>query len=997
MKFSEPQKKAFGTFGRDLCVLAGAGSGKTSVLVERFLRAVTEKKIPPADILAITFTDKAAAEMKSRLVHACAERGLDDFRRDIENATLSTIHAFCARLLKENPIESGLDPFFRVLTEGEADILAMKALDTLFEREAGSQAWMEILSEINESAARESIRKCYDLYRATGGDESLFQVSGSAEEKARKKEFVRVARSFQSLFDSDKRALSALDFDDLLFQAHRLLSSPSPACRAVRERYRKRFALILVDEYQDVSPLQDALVDLLKSKGNLFIVGDIQQSIYGFRHADPHVFRRRSGAAAVSSRMILSENYRSRSSLLGFVNVFFTGIFPESDFLALQAKRSFKTGAPVSGVELLCLPRDKKEENVPMDVMRVREARRVTAWIEALVWSGFVIEDDGRRRPVRYGDIAVLFRAAPPARFYEKEFAERGLPYETVKGKGFYEKPEIEDLVNLLKLIENPEEDLALAGVLRSPLVGASDDALYWLAKRAKAASSNEPLYRALEDLDAVSELAEADRTKLSRFKILLDELQGGKDALRIGGILSKALSETDGEAKLLLAADGVRKVANVRKFLETAERFEAGGAVGVGDFTRYLAALSEGERPEPEAKIDSAARDAVVISTIHAVKGLEFPVVVIADMGARPKNKSRGAFLAMPGEGLGQKGDESYKRIASRLDAAEEAEEWRLLYVAMTRAKEKLLLSGSLVLNAKDGDYKKEGSWMNRLCAALGTHPARFQSTLDFKGIEVGMVNPEMPPVPARGKAYEETSVDAWPADFSAALASRIDTKFKSYEETHDLSVTDLLELLNAGKERDWIREEEKPESNFSEEEGPTLAANEYGTLFHRFMEHLALKKPARLSKKGYFSRLTLPLIPAESKRLWEDASRFWAGPWGKKVRQAALLHPELPFIYKTPGGLLKGQIDLVMKTAEGRWIILDYKTGAVDAETVRFQLELYWLVFRKLYGELPEKGVLYFSSSGRTVDYTWTEADASRIEEKLNSLWAGKDQQTA
>jgi len=153
--FSKNQTAAFKTFGKELSVSAGAGSGKTSVLVERFLYAVTEKKIPPDRILAITFTDKAANQMKSRLVDACEERGLVEFRREIENAAISTIHSFCARLLKENPIESGLDPFFRVLGEGEADILAEKVLDTLFEEEASAEREILVRRRDRDAAGRD--------------------------------------------------------------------------------------------------------------------------------------------------------------------------------------------------------------------------------------------------------------------------------------------------------------------------------------------------------------------------------------------------------------------------------------------------------------------------------------------------------------------------------------------------------------------------------------------------------------------------------------------------------------------------------------------------------------------------------------------------------------------------------------------------------------------------------------------------------------------------
>jgi len=1004
VQFSKQQEAAFCIFDKELCVSAGAGSGKTSVLVERFLRAVSQKGISPGRILAITFTEKAANEMKSRLVEACRERGLHAFRRDIENAYISTIHGFCARLLKENPIESGLDPFFRVLGEGETDILASETLDALFEEEASSDAWMAILSRIGEDAARNSIRKLYDLYRATGGDESIFKVSGTGEEKESKKEFIRVVKRFQTAFDERKKRLSAYDFDDLLFLATRLLAGTSVVQKAVRARYRQLFELILVDEYQDVSPLQDQLIDHLKSERNLFIVGDIQQSIYSFRHAEPDVFRRRirsaQSAGAAAKNLVLSENYRSRAEILGFVNSFFTGIFPGPDFFALEAKKAYQPGRSPA-VELLCLARDKKEDDAAADDMRVREAKRLASWIEETVSSGLAVEDRGKARPAGYGDFAMLFRAATSLRFYEKELSERGIPYEVTRSKGFYDKPEIVDLMGLLKLIENPEDDIALAGVLRSPLVGTSDDTLYWLAKSAKKNSTDDPLSGALEDPDSIKEIASEEKKRITRFKELMKYLREEKDRLRLAGVLNRALEASDYEAKLLLWPDGLRRVANVRKFLDMADGFEANGVIGVGDFVRFIGRLSEREALEPEAKLESGERNAVTLSTIHAVKGLEFPIVIVADMGARTQARSRGPFVALPGLGLGQKvkdfetgksvEDETYKLISEKLSAREEAEEWRLLYVAMTRAKEKLLLSGYLTLGAKDGDFKSDGTWMNRLCSTIGFHPLRQTgSVVNFQGVKIGIVGPSIRSVRS-AVPKEEASADL-PADFGEALKKRLGTEFRSYEETEDFTVTDLLVRTKV---------EQVPEITFEEgfrqeppdEEGSVTPANEYGTLFHRLMEHLVLKKTAKLSRTGLFSRLAAPLTEAEKEVLWKQAVNFWTGPWGQAIRKAERLYPELPFIFKTPKGLLKGQIDLVFKSAEGEWVILDYKTGALSshadrnlkAEAYRFQIELYALIFKRLYGEAPKKGSLYFSSTGETSDILFKPADFGLIEKKL------------
>ncbi len=1006
-KFSEAQARVFQIFDKELSVSAGAGSGKTSVLVERFLRAVTEQGILPRRILAITFTDKAAGEMKFRLVEECRKRNLHDFRRDLETAYISTIHSFCARILKENPIESGLDPNFRVMGEGEAEILAGKLLDTLFEEEASSARWMRILSEIGEEAARDSIRRFYDLTRASGGDESVFQISGGSEEKGRKKEFMRVVRRFQAMINAEKRRLSSYDFEDLLFLTYRLLSDKAPVQAAVRERYQKLFSLVLVDEYQDVSPLQDKLIDLLKSERNLFIVGDIQQSIYGFRHAEPEVFRRRIGTHRKSpnARHIpLAENYRSRPEILNVVNGFFSTIFPASEFLALEAKKPF---AEVRDkvVELLCFPQDKASDDADADTMRVREARRLAAWIREIVHSGFKIEEEGRERPVRYGDIAILLRTTTPARFYEKELTEGHIPYEIVKGKGFYDKPEIQDLTGFLTLIEDPRDDIALAGVLRSPIVGVSDDALYWLSRYAKKRLSEDPLSRIFVDMGNTKELSGEDRQKLSRFEALLCSLRNDKETLRISGVLERMLEETDYETKLLFQTGGPRRVANVRKFLSIARKFETNGVVGVGDFVQFIGHFLERERLEPEAKIGGQTQDAVVLSTIHAAKGLEFPVVIVADMGAKSHAKTRGPFLAMAGVGLGQRvkepgekephDDETYQKISEILKVREEAEEWRLLYVAMTRAKERLLLSGSLALNKKDGDFKNDNRWMNRVCGVLGFHPARANSSsIDFQGIKVGLVTSILP-APVAESAHASPHGIEWPSDFAKSLSARIGTKFRGYEEIGDFTVTDLLlKSLEDKKNAEFFVDEKEWEEG--QEDTDDAPRNEYGTVFHALMEHLILTRPSKLHKKLAIWKITEKLSQSQKEELWRSAVKFWEGPVAKEIRRAEECFPELPFIYKTKHGILKGQIDLVFKTNTGRWVVLDFKTnkiGLAELETVagryQWQLALYALVFHKLYGESPSKGALYFSRLNKTKEFSYAPSDFKKFEEELERLF--------
>ena len=304
-------------FDQNLCVLAGAGSGKTTLLVERFLNAITQCKFDPERILAITFTEKAAHEMKNRLVAECLGRGLLKERRRLENASITTIHSFCARLLRENPVEGGLDPNFRILGEGESDVLMDRVLDRLFEEEAESASWIRMLLVYGEEGVRKALKQFYETVRAFTGEEnenSLFSYEKSENEK---KEFQRVFRSFQSAYEGEKKSRGAYDFQDLLFLAFRLLFNPSVAHQDVRRRLQERFSAILVDEVQDTSLLQFRLIGLLRSKDNLFVVGDSQQSIYGFRHAEPALLEELSGRSPTPKRSCLPKiTVRVKKSLI---------------------------------------------------------------------------------------------------------------------------------------------------------------------------------------------------------------------------------------------------------------------------------------------------------------------------------------------------------------------------------------------------------------------------------------------------------------------------------------------------------------------------------------------------------------------------------------------------------------------------------------------------------------------------------------------------------
>ena len=968
MKLSIEQGRAVRAEGAIVGVSAGAGSGKTRVLVERYLYLAVDKGVDPERILAITFTDKAAGQIKERLAAETRRRNLSGIRRQLESAPIGTIHSFCSRVLKEHPVEAGVDPAFRVLAEAETEILRHRTLDLVFEEETDSAGWLDLMLAAGEDALRGAVGSFYGLSRSgwewSGGKGRVFDHEF-------KTQFERVSRRFASLYDAQKRAQGLLDFDDLLYFTDRLLADDTPARRAVRDKYRSRFAAILVDEYQDTNLLQDRIVEALKSPGALFIVGDVQQSIYAFRQADPEIFQRRlreamapatkASAGRRAGTFHLRRNYRTRPEIIRFVNALFADL-TKGSFEPLVPVRKAEPGP---AVEVLCV---RAEEGLGLDRSRVREARSLAWYIREAV----------KKKRFKHGDIALLFRSLKKSHLYEKELADAGIPFHVIRPGDFFEKPEVRDLVNFLSLLENPLEDVPLAGVLRSPLVGIGDETLFWLARTAKSARREASLWNAVEKEEGVPEIAEAERGKIRSFLGLLKGLRGQKDSLGLSELVLRALRETDYEARLMTEEGGRQKAANVRKLVDLLERLGRKNVFGIGDLVWHLSRLSEQEIRESEAHLAEERSDSVRLLTVHQAKGLEFPCVIVADMGRQENAKPRGPFLAREDEGLGLNIDKSpdacYQRINEALKLKESAEQDRVLYVALTRARERLVLSG-----AAGGS---SATWMARIVKAMGLEPAA-KKTFKWKGLAIGLVpvHDEPPPRPrakrplAEDPAFRKALAEPSPArDWESAFRQ----PEKPYEQTDDTTVSAL-----AARAAEGGRVMEEPD----QDDPDAMPADEYGTLFHRVMELLAHSRPARVPESFFRSPFLQPLTDETRARLKKDTLVFWDGPWGAEVRSSKKRYPELPFVYNTGRGLLRGQIDLIYQTKEGEWVLLDYKTGAVTAAH-ELQLSLYALVFKRLTGEEITRGVLYFSATGETIEFPYAGRDEEAVERRLETL---------
>ncbi len=529
-------------------------------------------------------------------------------------------------------------------------------------------------------------------------------VSAALEElAARDRELLQeLLTTFAAAYAAAKERESAVDFEDLQLKARDLLRDDEP----IRERERLRFRSIMVDEFQDTNRLQTELLDLLcdGTDADLFVVGDEFQSIYGFRHADVAVFRERRSAAPTV--LPLTRNHRSRPEVLAAVNELFGGEFGD-EFQRLEPADEADVPALRNAFELLVT--DKAAAGESGVHWRRSEARHVARRVRELV-------DAGVATP---GEIVLLFAAGTDAEWFEEELRAVGLPTYRAAGRNYFGQQQVTDLLAYLRLLHNRYDDEALLTVLASPFVGVSNDTLVLI----RAEAQRQPVFRSLER-PLPGDLSEDDRRLLLAFKQRYQRLLDVAAHASLELLCERVLAEHDYDLAILALPDGRRRYANLRKLARLARSYEELRGADIEGFVRFVEGQEAVGAKESDAVSEEEGADAIRLLTIHAAKGLEFKVVVVADAGRnRPPVSdilalSDGRFgfkVAHPATGT-RVSTASYQDVKAHRERAEQAERLRLYYVAMTRAKERLIVSGSVGDAADASDETPIGWVLNRL-----------------------------------------------------------------------------------------------------------------------------------------------------------------------------------------------------------------------------------------------------------------------------------------
>ncbi|HXT65024.1 MAG TPA: UvrD-helicase domain-containing protein [Pyrinomonadaceae bacterium] len=570
--------------------------------------------------------------------------------------------------------------------------------------------------------------------------------------------------------DEEKQRLSVLDFDDLQLRTLKLLDEHPQLFARISERYR----FFLVDEFQDTNGLQrDLMMKLgLRRGANLFIVGDRKQSIYGFRGADVDVFGEMTKAIenAGGLQQPLHLNFRSQKPLIDTLNFVFGKVFrapgevnsielgelgyvPHEDSVAERAARDWP---PLVEFLVSVVPESKypkpdseEEEETKYESRSVRErdAAQLIERIEELVTgaqasrlqtSGATASDSKRDAcaPVNYDQIAVLFRALTGVGVYESALRRAGIPYLTVQGKGFYQREEVTDLIQLLRFLDNSTDEIALAAILRSPLCGISDNTLFALRSAPFVGEATDGkklprrnLWRAVQQHREIQFIDAEEHTELDRVAAFLGEMIERRNRYSIADLLRHAVTSTDFTSVIAANFDGAHRISNVEKLFRLAEAFEKSGQL-IRDFVHYVEKFEEAGGRETEGQIDKTA-NVVRLMTIHQAKGLEFPVVIIPDVHRYKSSehdnslfvldRHQGFTVAVPdGRGTVARGT-AFSRLRERGAWRERFESMRLLYVAATRAEDRLIFSGATTQNdLKNLQTTTRDQWLAWLWQAL-------------------------------------------------------------------------------------------------------------------------------------------------------------------------------------------------------------------------------------------------------------------------------------
>ena len=1076
---------------RDVVVTAGAGTGKTRTLVERYLFLLQSHRI--GEIVAVTFTDAAASEMRERVRREIMSRDdLASHRAELDRAVIGTIHSLCLQMLREHPVEAGIDPAGAVLPEDEAEVELLNACDEALEaaladgrgllclRELGDywirqmlpemvrrrdevaqaycsmpgdsvQEWAEGISELMDNVAAVEVEEAHPrieewymfLERAhmAAGPDALWECVGrvldilkrhftlsledlfvfnwkglrddvveAGEEVNLKggsqknwgdnlddvketlrnlrdlaKEFdnlpewndhdglaLQVIADFRGLFDDAciryqqrKDSLGGLDYLDLEIRARDMLRDHP----AIADVYRQRFQHLMVDELQDTNPSQIQVIRLLRQDGGpkAFFVGDAKQSIYRFRGGDVRTFKRlqREVGEGVGLHS-LTRTFRDHDQLVSVINGLFSRVFENAteDFEAeMQTMQGIGRDAPaLPCVVVMQVAKKTPDGETAREYQKRRvEADAVAGEVAELLREGVLVWDAnlGENRRVAPSDVAILLRRLSNVQLFEQALENRSVPYRTMSGLGFFKRQEIVDLTNLVKWLAAPDDDIALVGLLRSPMFMLDDQTILRLCSHRNGLNLLDSLQEPPSDV-----MDEALEFSLRAWHTLTD-LRRDANWVSAHDLVEKALAVTAFEASWSALSGGEQALANIRKFVGMLRGLRG---YSLDETASYLRRRAEDSNVrENQAPLDDL--EAVQLMTIHGAKGLEFPIVFVPECDKPSQNRlptvlwrrEEGMSVTLVAEldGDGRRRKPGFHGFLGMLEKWEEAAEYkRLFYVAATRAADKLYLSGA--------ETGRSETWLSMALEVFGGNQGEVE---DIRPL----IPADMESIARRRRPpFIRPPDDAAERDVASPLVPRPSVSPMR-------SSTPVTDLETVEKHYGFRRY------------GPGLGLAR-GRLAHEAIEawftsgsRPNLREMAARLDEGLNEEQTVRLCGEVDAMLdWLDASSLAA----TLREKGTIAYFEMPFSWDWDSAPVHGVMDLVYRNG-GSWRVVDFKTDDVRGVPMEqaaagylSQLAVYREALRQATGEAPQAS-LAFLRVGQV--YTPPDEDLARALESV------------
>ncbi|NLO34427.1 MAG: UvrD-helicase domain-containing protein [Candidatus Hydrogenedentes bacterium] len=1117
MRFTDDQIKAITKDSPRISVSAGAGSGKTAILVERIAHLLCNprywrNKGPALDrIVAITFTDKAADEMKARLRQRFREgqrkaelfEDVDwrELEREVDGARISTIHSFCASILRAHALRIGMDPEWGVLDDADANQLMEDTLSDTIEEllkkkdpatirlsiEWGLQqlksAFKEMFNKRNEwldtenrsrydnpdrlyafwddqwGRAKESFlqncqfnRKlpfllknlqdldglcssnddrremqriaCIRVLRAIAdgatdlGDRidhyksefprmSISKKAWAEEDFKRVGEAIKEANSFlkedcllptwnetleraaaratcdffqvgcrvMDAYRNARKAYNSLDFDDIINETLALLRED----KELKEQVASEIEFLFIDEFQDTDLVQLEIAKLLSAvdKGpRLFVVGDAKQSIYYFRGAEVDLFNTFINEDPDPIR--LKENFRSLPNVMNFVNTFFGAskmLAAVEVYRPTQAPRKALTGPRVE----YFFPKTLEDEKLSEDKKHELEAQFIAARILEFCADNSSTEIfdtalNAYRRPI-FDDIVLLFRRSTYMVAYETAFRAWNIPFNRVAGVGFFQRREIQDILALLQLIVDPWDEEALLTVLRSPMVGVSDETLMRMALAGGVASTFHT--------DRIPDNCD-DVPALTRGRRLFKELYEKREE-EPGSFIRSVLAKSNYEAILLNSHLGLQRAANLRKVIQLADNLGRSRSAMLHEFKRYLEEVTLMELKEGESSLQTKGMGAVTLITVHKAKGLEYPIVFLPETHAENRKSGRNFFQYRKEFGLsikapdeeGETKNGAFGALMSRFDDHENMmENARILYVAMTRARDYLVLCGR--------SDARLNSWAGMFNKVLNLHQWEHNDVAQGDGWSVLIKNDQPDQSkPIKDKAME-LQLDPKRLDRQLQPLGITKTEKRVFSVSHLLAFLTHAESSLFECERDTLSEEGEDLSAQSPRNREFAMAR--GTLVHTLFERWDFKKDQVPDLRQLIMEAGLGLSQFDNlyQSLEHIIHSFRNSPLWSLYTRARRIEREVPFLFDIGPIMIRGVVDAVI---DGN-IIVDYKTGKAGGaleSSYENQLYLYGAALNALQGQTPKEGLLWYAEANKVHTVAM---DQRKIDEFLQYL---------